>query len=114
MTFEDNVIDPTSRYKTNPYTQDVSRAKDNRTFQQSPMMRVDHEDPALHYIGEGLPIPGESEATWAGRETSVGTSPIVARADHSHDTFLEYGAYGETTSGQVCSPGNTNLLQDHI
>ena len=113
MTFEDDV-DATGRYKSNPYTQDVSRAKDNRTFQQSPLLRIDHEDPSMHYIGEGLPKPGETEATWAGRETHVGFSPIPARADHSHDTFLEFGAYGETVSGQVCNPGNTNLLQDHI
>lgn len=115
MTFEDDLEgqDLTGRYKSNPYTQDVSRSKDNKAFQQSPLLRVDHEDPSLHYIGEGLPKPGDTEATWAGRETFVGTSPIPARADHSHDTFLYYGVYNRP-SNQACPPGNTNLILDYF
>lgn len=111
MSFEEE-DDPALR--PNPYTQVVGKASNNKRFQQSPMLRVDHEDPGLHYIGESLPKPGNSEATWAGRETHVGISPIPARADHSHDTFLNYTACGETTAGQVCAAGQSLLAQDFL
>ena len=109
MTFE-------GEYRSNPYTQDVSKAKDNRTFQQSPMMRIEHEDPGLHYIGESLPKPGETEATWAGRYTSVGTSPIPARADHSHDTFLRYSVGGHLGASTITTApsGQTLIKHGHI
>lgn len=109
MTFED--VD-TGEYRGNPYTQDISKAKDNRTFQQSPMMRIEHEDPGLHYIGESLPKPGDNEATWAGRETFVGVSPIPARADHSHDSFLDYGNYN-TVTPRDCGAGLTLITLDY-
>jgi hypothetical protein len=104
MTFEDDLS--VQEYKSNPYTQDIAKSKDNKAFQQSPMMRIEHEDPGLHYIGEALPKPGDSEATWAGRGTSVGFSPIVARADHTHDTFLRYSV-SYSSSAVVCPPGQT-------
>jgi hypothetical protein len=103
MTFEDDLA--VQEYRSNPYTQDVSKSKDNKAFQQSPMMRVEHEDPGLHYIGETLPKPGDSEATWAGRETAVGSSPIPARADHTHDTYLRFTI--STGAAVTCPPGQT-------
>lgn len=113
MSFDERYEAPTD-YRSNPYTQDISKSVDNKSYQQSPLLRVDHEDPGLHFIGESLPKPGDTEATWSGRETSVGTSPIPARADHSHDTFLRYGVYAESTVAQICPPGNTLLGLDYF
>lgn len=115
MTFEDINV---GEYKSNPYTQDISKAKDNRTFQQSPMSRIEHEDPSLHYIGESLPKPGDSEATWAGQVTSVGVSPIPARADHSHDSYLRYGLYTRPAlgyaSGQSLVPLTYSVSENYL
>lgn len=109
MTFEDTLAQPTD-YRNNPFTQDIARAKDNRSFQQSPLLRAEHEDPSIHLIGETLPKPGDSEATYAGRLTSVGASPYPARADHSHDSFLDYTHVGYPSGGsKSCAAGQTIL-----
>lgn len=94
--------------RPNPYVQSIGKTADHRRFEQSALLRIEHEDPSLHYIGEGLPVPGETEPTYAGRDTATGTSPIPARADHSHDTYLRYCGTSNAT-GVTCAPGQTLL-----
>lgn len=109
MTFLDPEADK-GVYETNPYTQDIGKVSDKKKFEQSPMMKIDHEDPGLHYIGEGLPKPGETEATWSGQSTHVGYSPIPARADHTHDTYLRYTVCYSAGAPTYCFAGQT-LIQ---
>lgn len=60
-----------------------------------------HSDPDKHWIGESLAPPSAAEATYAGVATSPGTSPFVARADHSHDTRAVFGVFSRTTAQSI-------------
>lgn len=113
MTFQENDVEDRGQYEANPFTQDISKSPDEKSFRQSPLTRIDHEDPALHYIGETLPKPGATEADYSGSANDVGASPIPARADHSHDLNLVKGVFSRSVA-VVCPPGSTNINLDHL
>ena len=101
------VEDPEQR-DINPYVREPSR--ETKTFEQEPLLKVEHEDPDKHWIGETIPAPSTSEVVGAGNENFAGNSPFPARADHSHDHFNIFGAYSSATTGdKTCPPGLTFL-----
>lgn len=113
MTFQENDVRDQGQYEANPFTQDISKSPDEKSFQQSPLTKLEHEDPALHYIGETLPKPGTTEADYAGSSNDVGTSPIPARANHRHDLNLMKGVYNRAVA-VPCPPGSTLITLDHL
>ena len=101
------VEDPEQR-DINPYVREPTR--ETKTFEQEPLLKIEHEDPDKHWIGETIPAPSTSEVVGAGNENFAGNSPFPARADHSHDHLNIYGAYSSFFTGdKTCPPGLTFL-----
>lgn len=96
-------VDPDVR--PNPYTQDIGRREDIKSFQQDYLRVVDHEDVSKHLIGEALTPPSTADVVGVGITTHPGFSPHVARADHSHDLDIAWSIYQITTKS--CPVGNT-------
>lgn len=59
---------------------------------------VNHEDPDKHYIGGALPVASDSELRSVGVNTTAGSSPLPARADHVHGIKMPY-AVANLSSG---------------
>lgn len=76
-------------------------------FEEETLTYREHNDPDKHWIGESLAEPSLQDTASAGQTTFPGTSNIVARSDHSHDTNLYRGIF--TGNSVVCAPGTSYL-----
>lgn len=92
--------------RANPFVQDIGREESEKTFSQTPMMLVDHEDHDKHWIGESLPVPSIAEVKPSGSVTHQGFSPFPARADHKHDNQALWAIIGRNAA-KFCPPGQT-------
>jgi hypothetical protein len=82
--------------------QEASRSVKN--FEEVNLTRRDHQDPDLHFIGDGLPVPSLAEVATAGINNAVGTSPFPARANHGHDVKFRHGQYNHLA--RTFAPGS--------
>jgi len=53
-------------------------------FKESPITASWHEDGARHYFGEALQPPSFADTRALGTANDPGSSPLAARADHTH------------------------------
>lgn len=81
-------------------------------FEEENLTVRDHNDPAKHYIGEALTPPSLGDITFAGVETSTGTSPFPARADHSHDARARFSGFN--VSGKVISASGSDYIDGWV
>jgi hypothetical protein len=76
-----------SQASTNEFTNDSLTNKQG-AFEEVAMTLRDHVDPDKHWMGEGLPVPSDSEVKGVGVIKTAGTSKFPARADHEHGLLL--------------------------
>ena len=84
-------------------------------FKETTLTIRDHEDPSKHFMGETLPIPSIGDVSVAGFVSGTGTSPIPARADHTHDNRFRWGSV-RNVSGKTCAgtSGGTKTYIDGL
>jgi hypothetical protein len=87
------------------------RVVSNTLLEEQPLTQRRHIDADLHWIGESLPIPALTHARYSGLQSHPGLVAHPARADHTHDARMYYGAF--YTTDQHMNPGTSyfNNLQ---
>ena len=93
---QEKAFDPTESTRT--LTSDL--------YTEQKMTLREHQDTDKHYIGDSLPVPSNSQVVGTGTSSSAGSSPFPARADHSHDTRMLYGLYGNSAALTI-APGQS-------